>query len=103
MKEIEGEGYFGRVEPGMLLWQSTMALHVEHHVSSVCVWSAHVHMRVCVRVSCARVHACMCVCVCVHVRVHVCVDACVRVCVHACVCVYVSCIVKLVFTFGVYY
>lgn len=35
MKEIEGEGYFGGVEPGMLLWQSTMALHVEHHVSSI--------------------------------------------------------------------
>ena len=32
---VEGTGYLGRVEPGVLLWQSAMTLHVEHQISSI--------------------------------------------------------------------
>ena len=32
---VEGTGYLGRVEPGMLLWQSAMTLHVKHQITSI--------------------------------------------------------------------
>ena len=43
------------------------------------------HMRVCMRVYCARVWVRACVCVCARACVYVCVCVCVLVCVRVCV------------------
>ena len=35
LEVVEGTGYLSRVEPGMLLGQSAMTLHVEHQITSI--------------------------------------------------------------------
>ena len=34
VQEVEGQGYFCRVEPGVFLREPTLSLHVEHQVTS---------------------------------------------------------------------